>query len=123
MLGQREGVERLGVGRALEHLGRDQAFVRHDVAVLAVERDLLPVGRDPRVAPPAADAEVDLARRQLAAVRAPPALDQLGRRPRLVDEVPRRVELARDQNLVVGGERDLRLPAMRRRSHRLPPSA
>ena len=103
-LGQRQDVERgvlVRVRDALVDLRRDEPLVRHDLAVLAVEADLAePVG-DHHVAPRPADAEVDLADRHLAAVRVPPPPHELRRRPRLPHEVLRRVELARDQDLLV----------------------
>ena len=121
-LGERQGVQRLPVGHALVDLGRDDPLVRDDLAVLAVEGDLEAAVRDHHVAPRAADPQVDLGDRHLAAVRVPPAPDQLGRRPRLVDQVLGRVELPRDQDLLVRRERHHRRAATRHCRHLLPPS-
>ena len=101
------------VGHALVDLGRDDPLVRDDLAVLAVEGDLESAVGHHHVAPPAADPQVDLGDRHLAALRAPPALDQLGRGPRLVHQVLGRVELPRDEDLLIRGERHRRRPATR----------
>ena len=58
----------------------------------------------------------------LEALARPPLRDELGRRVRVPHEMPRRVELARDQDLRVGRERHLRGPASPH-CHLLPPSA
>ena len=55
------------------------------------------------IPPGSADAEVHLDALHLAATPSPPSLDELRRRPRLVDQVPRRGELPRDQDLGVMG--------------------
>src|SRR5918996_2899231 len=110
-LGERDGVQRspfVPSGRALVDLGRDDPLVRDDLAVLAVEPDLGPVLRHHHVAPRAADPQVDLGARHLAALRVPPALDEVGRGQRLVHEVLGRVELPRDEDLLVRGERHRR---------------
>ena len=123
-LGERQGVQRgvrIGVGDPLVDLGRDEPLVRDDLAVLAVEADLDVAVRHHHVPPRSADPQVDLADRHLPPVRVTPALDQLGRRPRLVDEVLRGVELPRDEDLLIGGERHLRGLATRHSRHFLPP--
>ena len=112
----------LGVRDALVHLGRDDPLVRDDLAELAVEADLEPAVRHHHVPPCAAHPQVDLGDRHLAALRVPPAPDQLGRRPRPVDQVLGRVELPRDEDLLVRRERHRRRAATRHR-HLLPPSA
>ena len=86
-----------------------------------MEADLEPVRRHAHVAPHAADPQVDLGDRDLAAVRVPPTLNQLRRRPRLVHEVLGRVELPRDEDLLIRGERHRRRPTTRH-CHLLPPS-
>src|SRR4051812_32671311 len=54
------GPPRLG-RRAFEDLRVDELLVGGDLDVLAVERDFVPAVGDHHVAPPAADAQVDLA--------------------------------------------------------------
>ena len=66
------------------------------------------LGRHRQVPPRATDPEVDLGDRHLAALCVPPALDELGRGERLVDQVLGGVELPRDEDLVIRGERHLR---------------
>jgi hypothetical protein len=68
------------------------------------EADLESTVRLHHVAPASADAQVELGGRDTAARASRPALDKLRRRPRLVDQVPRSVELARDEDLLVRGE-------------------
>ncbi len=73
---------------------------------------------DPAPLPPRT--QVDVGERHLPPLGVPPALDQLRLRPRLVDQVLRRVELARDQDLGVRRERHRRRAAIRHRHHRFP---
>jgi hypothetical protein len=120
-LGEGHRVDRFGVGHALVDLGRDDPLVRDDLAVLAVEADLEIAVRNHHVPPLAADPQVDLGDGHLAAVGVPPALHELGRGERLVDQVLRCVELPRDEDLLIGGQRHLRRSATH--CHRLPPSA
>ena len=56
-----------------------------------------------------------------AAAAAPPALDQLGRGPRLEDQLPGGVELARDEDLILARKGHLRRPTTRH-CHLLAPS-
>src|SRR5439155_3484737 len=107
-------------GQTLVDFGRDDPFVGDDLTVLTVETDLESVVGDHYVPPLAADAQVDLDDSHLAAVGVPPALDQLGRGPRFVDQVLGRVELPRDEDLLIRGERQQRRPTTRH-CHLLPP--
>ena len=86
----------------------------------ALEEDALEAFNDGVAA--GIDAQVDLARRHLAALARPPARDELRLRVRPVHQVPGRVELARDQDLGVGRQRQRRGPATGHR-HLLAPSS
>jgi len=124
--GERHDVQHslpFGRFRHLVDLGRDDPLVGDDLAVLAVEGDFESAVRDHHVPPPAADPQVDLGDRHLASVAAPPALDQLRRGPRLVDQMLWRVELPGDEELLIGGERHRRRPASRHCHHLLSPGA
>ncbi len=121
-LGEGQGVHGLRVREALVDLGRDDPLVRHDLAELAVEADLEAALGHHDVAPGAADPQVDVAGRHLAPVGVPPAPDQLRLGPGPPHQVRRCVELARDQDLLVAGERHRRAAATRHR-HRPPPPA
>ncbi len=98
----------VATGRALVDLGRDDSLVGDDFAVLAVKGDLEAIVGDADVAPLAPDTEVDLRAQHLTAVRVPPALDELRLGDCSEHEVPRCLELPRDEDLVVRGERDPR---------------
>ena len=63
------------------------------------------------------DAQIDLDARHLAALPAPPALDQLRRGPGPVHEVLRRVERPRDEDLLIGRQRHRRGPVIGHRRH------
>ena len=89
---------------------------------LAVEADLEAAGGLHEIPPGAADAQVDLGDLHRPAPSAPPAHHQIGRRPRAVDQVPRRVELAHDQDLLVGRQRHRRARATRHSHHLLSPA-
>src|SRR5919106_183473 len=112
------GVHEDREGRAPVRLGERDGVQRSPFVPSG--RALGPVLRHHHVAPRAADPQVDLGARHLAALRVPPALDEVGRGQRLVHEVLGRVELPRDEDLLVRGERH------RRRStthwHLFPPS-
>ncbi len=99
---QRHRVERraVGVGEALVHLGRHQSVRTGDLPVLAVESNLHLIVSDD-VAPLTALAQVDVADQPLRRVEAPPALDELWRRPRLEDQIGRCVEDTGDEDLGV----------------------
>src|SRR5688572_17890540 len=97
---------RVGIGKSLEHFGRDDATRRIDLAVLAVESDLETAGLPGDVAPAATHAEVDFAHEPFRGVEAPPAPDQLGSGPSPEDEAGGSVELALDEDLAVGWEGD-----------------
>ena len=109
-------------GHALVDLGRDDPLVRDDLAELAVEADLEAAFGHHHVAPHAADPQVDLGERHLAVPAAPPALDELGRGPRLVHQMLGRVELPRDEDLLIGRERHLRRPTTGHCHLLLPPA-
>ncbi len=123
---QGDGVDRRVVLRDaghLEQLGVDETLVRHDLSIRSVERDVDAVGRDHHVAPVAADAQVDVADRDLAALRVPPSADEVGLGEGPVDEVLRRVEVARDVDLGVAGQGDHCRSATGHRRHLPSPCA
>src|SRR4051794_3854018 len=120
--GERQGVQRVVVGHGLVDLRRHEPLVGDDLAELAVEGDLVAAFGHHRVSPHAADPQIDLGDRHLAAPAAPPPLDQLRSRPPFLPQVLGRVEPPHDEDLLVGGERHRCRPATRHR-HVLPPSS
>src|SRR4029077_6973406 len=95
------GHDRDRIGKLLEDFGEDQSGVRHDLAVLAVERGLtLRVAI--HEAPPAADSQIDLADRDRIAVTesSPPLRDVFGFRHRLEHEARWRIEQTRHADLL-----------------------
>src|SRR5918995_4511610 len=109
-------------GNAFEDLRGDGPLVRNDLPERPVERHLEPLVRHHHVAPSPAFAKVHLGARDLAPLSAPPLRDELRLGRRAIDQVPRRVELPRDQDLRLRGERDSRPPATRHCFHLPPPS-
>src|SRR5207253_7771162 len=101
LFGERVRHDRFPLGRAFIDLGRDDALIVDDLSVFAVESDLEPAVRRHYVAPATADAQVEFGDRHFTPVSGPPALDQLGSGPRLIDKVPGRVEVPGNQNLRV----------------------
>src|SRR6185436_7271586 len=79
---------------AVEPEGPHDAFRRNDLAILAAEALLDPVGLADDIAPLAAGPEIHLADGHGCAARSPPAADVLGFAVRFENQTPRRVELA-----------------------------
>jgi hypothetical protein len=120
LLGERHRDQRAGAGLGLVDLGHHDPLVGDDLEVLTVEGHLEAGVGDHRIAPVPADSQIDLGDGHLPASAAPPAFDELGGGPSPEDEVPGGVELPSDEDLLVGGEGQCRLPTTRR-VHLLPP--
>src|SRR5947207_6103986 len=94
-----------GVRPHVEDLCVHETLGRHDLAVDALERVLLAVGPPDHEVPGSAHSEVDLTDcKSVVVTSSPPPRDVLGRCPYLEDKTTRRIEVARQNDLAIGGQ-------------------